>query len=182
MNTVEASRAPMPERSGKCWYLVYAKPRQENSAVENLQRQNFEVYFPQIRMWRTRRGKRQQVVEPLFPRYLFIHLDSHSDNWSPIRSTLGVSSLVRFGAEPARVPDELVDYLQSRQNAEGLHEWAQPKLIVGERARVVSGPLAGYEGILIAKSSRERVVILLDLVGGQVRAKLNPDQIEPIAR
>ena len=168
--------------SSKCWYLIYSKPRQEKSAVENLLRQNYEVYFPQIRVWRTRRGSRQLIVEPLFPRYLFIHLDSHSDNWSPIRSTLGVSSLVRFGAEPARVPDELVDYLRSRHNAEGLHEWAQPALAVGERARVVGGPLAGYEGILIAKSSRERVVLLMDLVGGQVRAKLNPDQIEPIVR
>jgi len=61
-----------------------------------------------------------------------------------------------------------------------LHEWAQPTLAVGDRARVVSGPLAGYEGILLAQSSRERVVILMDLVGGQVRARLNPDQIEPV--
>jgi transcriptional antiterminator RfaH len=168
--------------AGKCWYLIYAKPRQEKGAVENLQRQNYEIYFPQIHLWRTRRGNRQLVIEPLFPRYLFIHLDSHTDNWAPIRSTLGVSSLVRFGAEPARVPDQLVDFLKSRQNSQGLHEWAQPTLAVGDRARVVSGPLAGYEGILLAHSSRERVVILMDLVGGQVRARLNPDQIEPVAQ
>lgn len=166
--------------SGKCWYLVYSKPRQENSAVENLLRQNYEVYFPQIGIWRTRRNNRQLVIEPLFPRYLFIHLDSQSDNWAPIRSTFGVTSLVRFGTEPARVPDHLVEFLKSRQNTEGLHEWAQPSLTVGGRARVVSGPLAGYEGILIAKSSRERVVILLDMVSGQIRANLNPDQIEPV--
>lgn len=169
-------------RLGKCWYLIYSKPRQEKGAVENLLRQGYVVYFPQVQVWRTRRGKRQLVTEPLFPRYLFIHLDAQTDNWAPIRSTLGVTSLVRFGAEPARVPDELIDYLQSRQNADGLHEWAQPALVVGGRTRVVSGPLAGYEGILVAKSSRERVVILIDLVSGQMRAKLNPDQIEPVAQ
>jgi transcriptional antiterminator RfaH len=168
-------------RIGKCWYLVYAKPRQEKTAVENLLRQNYEVYFPQMQAWRTRRGNRQQVIEPLFPRYLFIHLDSQTDNWAPIRSTLGVTSLVRFGTEPARVPDALIDFLRSRQNAEGLHEWALPALEIGGRARVVSGPLAGYEGILLAKSSRERVVILIDMVSGQLRAKLHPDQIEGIA-
>ena len=80
------------------------------------------------------------------------------------------------------VPDELVAYLKSRQNADGLHEWAQPALTIGGRARVISGPLAGYEGILIAKSSRERVVLLMDLVGSQIRAKLNPDQIEPVVQ
>ncbi len=172
---------PTP-RTGKNWYLVYAKPRQEKGAVANLQRQHYEVYFPQMRLWRSRRGARQLVIEPLFPRYLFIHLDSQTDNWAPIRSTLGVTSLVRFGAEPARVPDALIDYLKSRENTEGLHEWAQPSLAVGGRARVVSGPLIGYEGVLIAKSSRERVVLLLDLVSGQIHAKLNPDQIEPVAQ
>lgn len=170
------------DRGGKSWYLLYAKPRQEKVAVENLQRQEYSVYFPQVSLWRTRRGVRQLAIEPLFPRYLFIHLDSHTDNWAPIRSTLGVMSLVKFGIEPARVPDQLIDFLKSRQNADGLHEWAQPVLEIGKRARVVSGPLAGYEGILIAKSSRERVVLLMDLVGSQIRAKLNPDQIEPVAQ
>ncbi len=167
---------------GKSWYLIYSKPRQEKTAVENLLRQNYAVYFPQVSQFRTRRGKRQLVVEPLFPRYLFIHLDTTNDNWAPIRSTLGVNSLVRFGIEPTRVPRELIDYLKSRQNVDGLHEWAQPALAIGGRTRVVSGPLAGYEGILIAKSGRERVVILLDMVNGQFRAKMNPDQIEPVAR
>ena len=167
---------------GKSWYLVYTKPRQEEVALTNLTRQGYGVYLPRLRQSRKRRGKRALVVEPLFPRYLFIHLDSHTDNWIPIRSTLGVMSLVRFGAEPARVPDDLVAHLKSHEGAEGLHEWAQPTLTVGGHARVVSGPLAGYEGILVAKSSRERVVILLDLVNGQIRAKLNPDQLEPVAQ
>ena len=56
-------------------------------------------------------------------------------------------------------------------------------MIVGpSRATQISGPLAGYEGILIAKSSRERVVILMDLAGGQVRARMHPDLVEPVAQ
>jgi len=168
-------------RAGKCWYLIYAKPRQEKTAVDNLLRQTYEVYFPQIQVTRNRNSVRKVTIEPLFPRYLFIRLDAHTDNWAPIRSTLGVTALVRFGAEPARVPDAFVDYLKSRQNAKGLHEWAQPALQIGSRARVVSGPLAGYEGVLIAKSSHERVVILMDMVHGQLRANLNPNQVEPAA-
>ena len=169
-------------RAGKCWYLIYAKPRQEKTAVDNLLRQAYEVYFPQIQVTRNRNSVRKVTIEPLFPRYLFIRLDAHTDNWAPIRSTLGVTALVRFGAEPARVPDAFVDYLKSRQNAEGLHEWAQPALQIGSRARVVSGPLAGYEGILVTKSSRERVILLMDMVGTQVRTQLSPDQIEPVAQ
>lgn len=164
---------------GKSWYLVYTKPRQEEVALTNLTRQGYGVYLPRLRQSRKRRGKRVLVVEPLFPRYLFIHLDSHTDNWIPIRSTLGVMSLVRFGTEPARVPDDLVAHLKSQQGAEGLHEWAEPKLAVGDRVRVAEGPLAGYEGVLLAKSGRERVTLLLDMLGSQVRAQLATNQIEP---
>jgi transcriptional antiterminator RfaH len=166
----------------KCWYLIYTKPRQEKVALENLMRQKFEVYFPRARVWRNRRGDRQLVIEPLFPRYLFIRLDSQSDDWGPIRSTFGVTALVRFGAEPARVPEALIQYLKLREDTDGLHEWAEPAIAVGDRARVVSGPLSGYEGILLAKSNRERVIILLDMVSGQIRAKLNPKQIERAPR
>jgi transcriptional antiterminator RfaH len=166
----------------KSWYLVYTKPRQEEVALANLARQGYGVYLPRLRQSRKRRGKRVLVIEPLFPRYLFINLDSHTDNWIPIRSTLGVMSLVRFGTEPARVPDDLVAHLKSQQDNDGLHDWAEPKLAVGDRARVAEGPLAGYEGVLLAKSGRGRVILLLDMLGHQVRAQIARDQLEPPTR
>ena len=83
----------------KYWYAVQAKPRQENTAEENLRRQGFDTYLPKIQLRRRRRDKWTKVVEPLFPRYLFIHLEPGVDNWAPLRSTLGVSTVVRFGVE-----------------------------------------------------------------------------------
>ena len=166
-------------RIGKCWYVVYTKPRQEEAAVSNLSRQGYEVYCPQTLVVRVRQGGRRFVIEPLFQRYIFIRLDSQSDNWAPIRSTFGVTSLIRFGAVPARVLDSLVEYLKSHENAEGLHELVKPALAIGARARVVSGSFAGYEGILLAIGSRERGAILMDLVGGHFRVKLTLDQVEP---
>ena len=162
----------------KTWYLIYTKPRQEEVALANLERQGYGVYLPQLRQMRKRRGKRNLIIEPLFPRYLFIYLDSEIDNWSPIRSTLGVASLVRFGNEPAKVPSELVSRLRSSEGAEGLHEWAVPKLLVGDRVRVAEGPLKGCEGILLAKTGQERVMLLLEMLGKEVCTRLSSGQIE----
>jgi len=163
----------------KSWYLVYTKPRQEALAQANLERQGYGVYLPKVRQMRRRRGKQEAVVEPLFPRYLFIHLDTQNDNWGPIRSTFGVASLVRFGSEPAQVPDELVAHLKAQEGQEGLHEWAEPKMKVGDRVRVAEGPLKGYEGILLAKTGQERVMLLLEMLGKEVRTHLTTRQIEP---
>ena len=169
-----------PSSSGRAWYLVYTKPRQEEVALTNLVRQGYGAYLPRVRQVRRRQGRRLEVVEPLFPRYLFIHLDAGTDNWGPIRSTVGVASLVRFGQEPARVPDSLVVFLKERESAEGLHEWAAPaQFAAGDRVRVSEGAFQGYQGILLARSSRERVVVLLDILGNRkIRTQVSTSQLE----
>ncbi len=169
---------PAYEPSARSWYLVYTKPRQEYVALTNLARQGYSVYLPRVRQARKRQGRRVTVVEPLFPRYLFIHLDTHADNWGPIRSTLGVASLVRFGQKPARVPDDLVIFLKAREGCDGVHEWAEKKPQVGGRVRVAEGAFQGYEGILLARTSRERVVVLLDVLGRQIRMQVGVGQLE----
>jgi transcriptional antiterminator RfaH len=166
--------------STKSWYLVYSKPRQEEVALANLVRQDYGVYLPRVRQVRKRQGRLSTMIQPLFPRYLFIHLDTQTDNWGPIRSTLGVAALVRFGQEPARVPDELIAFLKAREGGEGLHEWAEPTFEVGHRLRVIEGAFRGYEGILLAQTSRERVLLLLDILGKQVRAKITLTQLEHV--
>ncbi|MHB8453155.1 MAG: transcription/translation regulatory transformer protein RfaH [Acidiferrobacterales bacterium] len=163
----------------KSWFLVYSKPRQEEMAKRHLERQGYTVYLPRADRSRRRAGRRVSVVEPLFPRYLFIQLDTHMDNWSPIRSTIGVTALVRFGAQPARVPDALIALLRSHESAAGVHEWARTALRAGQTVRVGEGAFEGYEGIFLARSSRERVIVLLDILGRRVRAQLTADQVEP---
>ena len=165
--------------STKGWYLVYTKPRQEEVALANLTRQGYGAYLPRARQVRHRHGRRLESVGSLFPRYLFIHLDAGTDNWDPIRSTVGVASLVRFGQEPARVPDALIGFLKEQEGTDGLHEWASPgELAVGDRVRVADGAFVGYEGILLARSSRERVLVLLDILGKQVRAQVSATRLE----
>ena len=162
----------------KSWYLVYTKPRGEETALANLARQGYEVYFPRVQLMRKRQRGRMAVVEPLFPRYLFIRLDNQSDNWAPIRSTLGVTSLVRFGHEPAKVPDDLIRFLQQQEDSDGLRHWTDPAIEAGDHVRVADGAFQGYKGILLARSSRERVFVLLDILGKQVRMNLPYDQLE----
>ena len=162
----------------KSWYLVYCKPRQEGLAKVNLERQGYIIYLPLARQSRKRLGKRVFVIEPLFPRYLFIELDLHTDNWAPIRSTLGVTSVVRFGMEPAIVPAGLVDTIRARDDGEGVQLLPSSDYRVGASVRIAEGPMSGYEGLFIAKSGHDRVVVLLDLINKQVRVTVDIGQLE----
>ncbi len=84
------------------WYLVHTKPRLEKCALDNLDRQGYQCYFPTIPFEKLRQGLLTVADEPLFPRYLFIRLGQgdSAKSWAPIRSTKGVSRLVSFGIEP----------------------------------------------------------------------------------
>ncbi len=81
------------------WYLVHTKPRQEACALQNLERQGYDCYLPLLASEKLIKGAVTKLAEPLFPRYLFIRLDTgdSAKSWSPIRSTRGVSKLVGFG-------------------------------------------------------------------------------------
>jgi transcriptional antiterminator RfaH len=116
----------------------------------------------------------------MFPRYLFIHLDDKTDNWAPIRSTLGVVSLVRFGHEPAKVPDTLLKLLAAREGSDGVHEVVTEEFRPGSKVRLTAGGFAGYEGIFKAKTGRERVVVLLDVLGREARTIVDLDSLEPV--
>lgn len=167
------------ESTDKRWYLVYAKPQKEELARVNLERQGYPVYLPRMRTPRRRTGKRIIRVEPMFPRYLFIRLDTEHDNWAPIRSTLGVANLVRFGMYPSPVPDELIAAIRARDNESGIQDMPLNSFEQGQKVRIEEGPFMGYEGIFLARSSEERVLILLDIVGKAAKAQINVEHLGP---
>jgi transcriptional antiterminator RfaH len=163
----------------KAWYAVHTKPRQETVASEHLSRQGFETHAPVILAPRRRRGRWSEVVQPLFPGYLFVRLDLEHQNTAPIRSTRGVTGLVRFGGLPTPVPQGVVERLVAAGTAcEGavrLEYLFQP----GDRVEIVSGALAGLEAVFLAASGQERVRVLLEMLGRENRVLLSRHQLVP---
>lgn len=161
------------------WYAVQTKPRKEQVALANLSRQDYETFLPMISVQRRRRGRWREIAEPLFPGYLFTRLDLRLENTAPIRSTRGVTGLVRFGGEPRPVPAGIIRGLQEAGAGRGGFIRPEQVLNAGDPVEIVAGPLAGLRGIFLANSGVERVQILLDLVGHGNRATVSRDQLAP---
>lgn len=145
------------------WHLVYTKPQREREAEFHLGNQGFSVYLPRHKVGSRRRGRHVELIQPLFPRYLFVELTQGIDNWSPIRSTRGVAGLVRFGAKHAVAPRGLIDYLQlNEKNLEApapLQSFGK-----GDRVYVATGPFAGYEAVFQCERGEDRALVLLNLI------------------
>jgi len=159
------------------WYVVQTQANAENKAVAHLMRQGFATYLPRY-LKRRRHARRVDVVAaPLFPRYLFVEVDMALQRWRSIYSTVGVSRLVCNGEFPAPVPEKVMTLLRSRENASGLIQLEQPKFKPGDKVRVLEGAFYDCLGIYGGMSDRERVEILLDLLGRKVRVSLDAEAI-----
>lgn len=162
----------------RSWYLVATKPQSEFKAQENLLRQNYETYLPLVQTSHRRNGKNVNRTEAFFPRYLFICLDKETDNWSPIRSTIGVAGMVRFSGMPAVVPENMIVNLKNNENEFGLQSFEKKELKQGDKVDIIDGPFAGYKAIYQKMKSTERVSVLLDIVGKNTQVTLSVNELE----
>lgn len=146
------------EGPAAAWYLVQCKPRQDERAEENLLRQGYACYRPQHSCERIVRGRRQPVVESLFPGYLFIQLAADG-NWAPLRSTRGVNRVIGFGGMPLPVDSSLIAHLQQRTTTD-----VKQLLQAGDSVRITAGSFAELDAIFMAMDGEQRVILLLNLL------------------
>lgn len=158
--------------TGPAWYVVHTKSKQESVAKENLERQQFTTYLPRVRTLLRRRGKLQPIIEPFFPRYIFVRFDRDNDDWAPIRSTRGVIGVVRFDGVARPVPESFIETMRANENPESLQMMEEAEWRPGQSVVIEQGPFAGYRGIFKKRTSEERVILLLNIVGKQTQVAL----------
>jgi transcriptional antiterminator RfaH len=163
------------------WYVVRTHAHAENKARENLVRQGFEVCLPTCRRWRKHARRREIVLRPLFPNYLFVSFNIESDRWRSIFSTYGVAGLICNGEMPTRVPQGTVESIKEAEAA-GFFDYtnAVSELKPGDPVRVASGPFAGLIGKLQATASRDRVRVLLEILGRQTATVVVLSELEAL--
>jgi transcriptional antiterminator RfaH len=167
------------------WYVVLTKPKQETRAEEHLRAQGGEVFLPQITLEKMRKGKRVNVIEPLFPGYLFVNVEGYEYMIGSIRSTRGVRQLLRFGIEPIEIRQDLIDDLRHRcgdlnQNCESLFGSSQAVFKEEQIKEIVSGPFKDYQAIFKQFDGEQRAIILLNLLSQQQELLFDLKQLQTL--
>ena len=160
------------------WTVVISQPKNERLAQTNLVRQGYEVYFPMISRERLVRHKPVLETVPLFPRYLFVRVGL--DRWSPIRSTRGVSNVLLFGSNPAKVSEEIVNSLKNHEIELQRPKCDLPRFHSGQPVKVVSGSFLGYLGIFDHSTSKDRECILLKILGRETRVYVQASDLSAV--
>jgi transcriptional antiterminator RfaH len=158
------------------WVVVNTQPHRERIALEHLLRQEFGAYCPLLHK-RIRHARRSELVSrPLFPGYLFVQLDPDLPRWSPILSTVGVKTLVRFGERLSFIPNQFIDSIKARE-IEGVVVMPDQPFQVGQKVKITDGAFDGIVATIVEMHERDRVVVLMDLLSRQVKLKIGVRQI-----
>jgi transcription antitermination factor NusG len=159
------------------WFAVFTTPRHEKRIAWHCEQRQIECFLPLYRTthrWKNRCNA--QLELPLFPNYLFVRID-----WRERVRVLNVSGVYRIvgeGRDPHPVPDDYIEMLRDSLSAHRM----EPHLgiEIGERVRIIVGPLAGQTGILLRKKSELRVVLEVEMLARSIAVELTHEQIEPV--
>jgi transcriptional antiterminator RfaH len=162
-------------------YAVYTQPHAEPKALEHLLRQGYCAYLPRFRTKVSHARRRQTVLRPLFPRYIFAGIDRATMPWRPILSTVGVSHIVGTCEELTPVPMEIVAAIREQERSGAFDRFdCRQTLRLGELLRVTAGAFEDMVGRLVELRDQDRVVLLLEMLGRTVRAQFRAEVVEAV--
>jgi transcription antitermination factor NusG len=159
------------------WFAVYTRTHHEKSVMQHLTDRRIEGFLPlykAVHSWTNHR--RVSLDLPLFPNYLFVHICPRER----VRTleVPGVVSLVGQGAVPAPLPEIEIESLRSAVLSRKLEP--HPYLAAGTKARIVAGPLAGIQGVVLrTRSGGLRVIITIEMIMQSIAVEVAAEELDP---
>ena len=150
---------------GPRWYVAHTYTGYENKVkisiekiVENrgLGHLIYDVKVPVDVVVETNDKGEEKIIEnKLFPGYVFVKMTMTDESWHVVRNITGVTGFVGPGSEPTPLTDAEVQMFSVEAEA------AARKMQVGDKVEVISGPFAGFSGVVqeINEEKQELVVL-----------------------
>ena len=160
------------------WHVLWTHSNCEELVGGQLAAAGFHPFVPRIESWVRRSGARRAVKVPLFPGYVFLNDTLDKTRHVEARKARGVVAVLGEGWErPAVVPAEEMDAIRKLVDAR-MPALLHPYLKEGRRVRIVDGPLAGVEGILLRmRLDKGLLVLSVDLLQRSVAVEVDCTQV-----
>jgi transcription antitermination factor NusG len=161
-----------PER---VWWVIYTKSRQEKALARDLYASQIPFYLPQVARDHLIGRRRFRTLDPVFPGYVFLY--GTPDERMDSLKTNRISRVL-----PVKNQDQL--HLDLRQLADliaiGAPLTVEQRLCAGRKARIRNGPMAGFEGTIIQRRGKDRLLIAINFLQQGVSIEINDFLVEPV--
>jgi transcription antitermination factor NusG len=160
------------------WFAIRVKSNFEKRVALSLSSKGLDTFLPEYRTQRRWSDRFKTIDCPLFPGYVFCRIDLN--HRMPILSTPGFLCIVSSGAKPAPIDEIEIAGIQEVVGS-GLSAQPWPTLLVGQRIRLVRGPLSGLEGTLLEVGRNKRIYVGVTLLRRGLSVEVNSDWILPVS-
>ncbi len=162
------------------WYALYVKSNHEFVTCAELSKKRIETFLPTVRKLRQWKDRRKWVDFPIFPGYLFLHLNPSPEYFLDALKTRGAINLLSAQpGYPTPIAAEEIGSLRILVQS-GTDFDVYPNLKEGTRVRVRRGPLEGAEGILAKRDSQYTFLVNVELLGRSIGVKIYADDLEEV--
>lgn len=162
------------------WIAIYTMPRAEKQVAQRIQEipeKNLESYLPLQRKLHKWSDRKKWVEVPLFSSYVFAHVRqrdfycaSHVD---------GALGAIQFGSRVSIIPDREIEYIKQALEAQKeVFVANEASLKKGVRARIISGPLEGHEGVLVSDCKEGNFAVSISGLNLSVVIDVAKDMLE----
>lgn len=162
----------------KKWYVFYTCPRVEKILNKKLLSLGYESFLPLKKEFKIWKNRQRKVIEvPLFPSYIFIN--TFQREIYSINRIHGICTCVTLAGVPVAISDNDIISLKTMQDMD-VTTIENEGFSIGDRIRVIEGPLCGYEGIYIKIKGQNKFGININCVNLIAIVDLNTSKIEKL--
>lgn len=164
------------KRFHDAWVAVQVRPKYEFVSAKILRNKGYEVFVPTYQVKRQWSDRSKLIELPLFASYVFCRINAEIC-W-PIVTTPGVIRILSNGREIARIDENEIVAIQTLAQS-GMKAEPCSYVKIGQRVRVLDGPLAGVEAFVAGLRSR-CLILSVTLVQGSIAIELDGSSVEAI--
>lgn len=157
------------------WHIAYTKPRHEKALAWNLMQRKVSYFLPLIKKKQASIKRVRYSFAPLFTSYIFIHANNE-ERVQALRTNRIVQTIHVENQSLLVKEMEVIYRAISNRN---VNEYIS-KLKTGQKVKIVAGPLAGIEGILLEQKNERYLIVEIESVNKSIRVEIESDRIEPI--
>ena len=157
----------MSERKRKTdWYIFYTAPRAEKVAQKELLIRGYDVFLPMTKTLRVWNNRQKKIIDQvLFPSYIFVN--TQECQLYKICQTRKITTYIHCGGKPSKISRKCIEGIKRMINLDQELS-VVPDFSKGETVEIISGPLAGYEGVLLEQQSKTKFGIRLNAINQTV--------------
>ena len=159
------------------WFVIQTQPNQEFRAETHLRRQGYDVWLPCIKKIRRHARRIENVQRPLFPGYMFVRMDIEEQPWRAINGTFGVRNILCQNNKPQTIAQGFVEALRNRAADDGCTIPVDDGIREGGNVRIAQGPFEDCIGTILKIADRDRIMLMLQILGREVRAIVSRHEV-----